>query len=98
MNTGFTKKVNQNGGDVIYYLDPAVNVPYPRAIFGNENETKYETAPLTPYKELLIPKAVIRPENKYFLRDMRKQAHFRNELMASQQSWQNIHRPMFISP
>ena len=96
LTLGYKEKSAINGGDIVYYLDKQINVPAPVEIFGTETETVYSTAPFTPFKDLLIPHTRIKPDNKYIMRDMRKQSAFRQDLMASQQSWQNIHRPMFI--
>lgn len=86
----------QLGGDIVYYLDPQVNVPFPAAVYGTSIGVAATTAPYTNLKNMIIPQAIIIPDMSIKNRDLRRQLAGRNDLMAAQQSNENRLRPLFF--
>ena len=86
----------QFGGDIIYYLDPQINVPFPAAVYGTSIGVSLTTAPYTNLKNMIIPQAIIKPDMSIKNSDLRRQIAGRNDLMAAQQSNENRLRPLFF--
>lgn len=85
-----------SGGDIVYYLNSEINVAHPPIVFGNNVTTQWTRAPLTPFKNLVIPIGVVSPDLTIINNDMRNEATFRTDLMARQQIGNNRTRPLII--
>ena len=92
----FTGSTQRTGGDVVYYLDPIVHIPFPKVVYGSAVETVYTLAPYTRFDNLIIPHAIVKPDITIKNKDQRNEAIFRNDIMAAQQTRNNINRPLFL--
>lgn len=86
----------QLGGDIVYYLDPTIDVPFNPIVYGTSLSVHLDSAPYTSFRGLVIPRAQIKQDKSIKNSDMRAESAARNDLMAVQQSAENRRRPQFF--
>ena len=85
-------------GDMVYYLDPTIDTPYPKSVYGSNIFVKYVDSQLTPLSGRLIPQGIVLPDKDIASLDLRREAEFRADIMSRQQTSRNRTKPLILTP